>query len=509
VKPAVAAPGLLLLACLLLVTAATAAEITLTTGQQDYYFLTGQPIGIPLAVTSTFPDGMPGTLLFSTDAQLQKTGTVMISTENRVFARTVPAGASFLNLTMSPSKVSRDYKVHVSYYYADPSPVNASLPEFYLHIVTDPGLVKDTAAPLVSTSRPETGEIPSASSVSMAEQTVGTREQMGSDSSGQSISGQPQAGSAAEREQQQRDREQREREQSEFDARLETDPLVMAVNASLSAEGFSRQVPDTQPAGNDTGTFSVLYRRGAEDRVVVQGSMAAGVVPSIRERANVPITADPALDANATFRSFARTLAEREFVHQETAVNRTLTGAVANITYATAGGIRAYVNASTEDNRVLRVSLEEDVSGSPVPAIVLIAAAGILVIFGWYMYRRNRQREGRAPEPGTAVSPPPFDHRTEAEWILNDAERAFARQEYTEAYGLAGRALRFFLGYEYGNRGEVTTPEVLILLRNAGRDTAGIESVLGQCGDVAFARGTPDAGEFSRLAGRIREMIRE
>jgi hypothetical protein len=66
--------------------------------------------------------------------------------------------------------------------------------------------------------------------------------------------------------------------------------------------------------------------------------MAAGVVPSVRERANVPITADPALDANATFRSFAGTLAGREFVHKETAVSRTLTGAVANITYATAGG---------------------------------------------------------------------------------------------------------------------------------------------------------------------------
>jgi hypothetical protein len=97
----------------------------------------------------------------------------------------------------------------------------------------------------------------------------------------------------------------------------------------------------------------------------------------------------------------------------------------------------------------------------------------------------------------------------EAERILTDAEQAFARQEYAEAYGLAGRALRVFLSYEYGDRGEVTAPEVLVLLHNAGRDTAGIESLLGQSSDVAFARGAPDAGEFSRLAGRIREMIRE
>ena len=384
----------------------------------------------------------------------------------------------------------------------------SSLPEFYVHIVTDPGLVKNSPAPLTGSGLPETGEIPASSSVSAVEQTVGTREQMGSDSSsGSSLtSGQPQPGSAAEREQQQRDKERREHDQAEFDARLGMDPLVAAVNASLAAEGFSRQAPDTQPAGNDTGTFSILYRRGAEDRVVVQGAMVAGVVPSVRELANVPISADPALDANATFRSFARTLAAQEYSHTETAVNRTLTGAITNITYATAGGNKAYVNATTGDDRVLQVSLEQ---ASP-PASRRSRCS-------WRQQRSPRSPAGTvpavrrgspAPGAGTVVSPPAFDHRGEAERILEDAERAFARQEYAEAYGLVGRSLRVFLMHEHGDRGEVTGPEIVALLRDAGRDTALIESVLGPCSTVAFARGTPDAEEFSKLVDRAREIIR-
>ena len=158
------APGALLLSAFLLicllVPSATAAGITLTAGQKDYYFLTGQSVQIPLAVTSSFPRGMPGTVRFSTDAELQKAGVMMISTENRVFAYTIPAGQSFLNLTMAQSPVSRDYKVHVSFYYADPSPVNASLPEFYIYIVADPGLMKNSPESLESTSLPESGEIP-------------------------------------------------------------------------------------------------------------------------------------------------------------------------------------------------------------------------------------------------------------------------------------------------------------------------------------------------------------
>jgi hypothetical protein len=507
--PVIVAGFLLLLA--LILPGVTAATITLTAGQQDYYFPAGQRVEIPISVMSTFPGEVPGTVRFSTDTQLQKTGTVMISTENRVFTHAVPAGRSFLNLTLSPSPVSRDYKVHVSFYYSNPLPVNASLPEFYIHIVADPGLVKNIPAPLTATSVPETGEIPSESTVSMVEQAVSVREQMGSDSSkGHSVAGgQSPAGTDAEREQQQRDREERERDQVELDSRLARDPLVVAVNASLAAEGFSRQSMDTQPASNDTGTFSMLYRRGAEDRVIVQGMMATGAVPSVRELANAPITADPALDANATYRSFALRLAGQEYGHRETAVNRTLTGAVANITFAMAGGKKAYVNATTEENFVIQVSLEQEPGPSGFPLVpVLIVAGSALAVSGWYVYRKYRQHKNGTPDARKGSLPAAFNHRAEAERILEEAGLAYARQDYAHAYGLAGRALRVFLSYEYGNNGEVTAEEMITLLHKAGRDTAEIESVLGQCSSVAFARGSPDAREFSLILDHVREIIR-
>jgi hypothetical protein len=488
---------------------ATAAGITLTAGQQDFYFLTGQRAEIPLMVTSTFTDEKPGTVRFSTDTQLEKTGTVMISTENRIFSHTVPAGRSFLNLTLSPSQVTRDSRVHVSYYYSNPAPVNVSLPEFYIHIVSEPGLVKNMPAPLTGTSRPETGTIPAESSVSIVEQAVSVREQMGSDSSGQPpAGGQSPAGSGAEREQQ-REREQREQEQAELDSRLAHDPLVIAVNRSLAAEGFSRCSLDTQPAGNDTGTFSMLYRRGSEDQVVVQGSMADGFVPSLRELANVPVTADPALDTNPTFQSFNRNLAGQAYIHKETLVRRTLSGAVANITYADAGGKKAYINATVEENRVIQVTLGQEPGPADgfLPAPLIMVLAVILAVSCWFIYGRYRQRSHETPDTRNGTQPA-YDHRAEAEEILKEAGLAYERQDYARAYGLAGRALRMFLSYEYGEKGEVTADEAITLLRNVGHDTREIESVLGQCSDIVFARGV-DAGEFSSLYNRVREIIQE
>jgi len=500
--------GILLLLCIA-APGAVAADITVSAGQQDYYFLTGQPVEIPLTVTSSFPDDVQGTVRFSTDTQLQKTGTVMISTQNRVFSRTVPAGRSFLNLTMAASQVSQNYKVHISFYYATPSPVNASLPEFFVHIVTDPGLVKNSPVLLESTSLPESGQIPSASSVGIVEQTVGIREQMGSDSTGgiSPASGQPQP-DPEKALQQPRDRETREREQEEFDSRLGNDPLMLAVNASLVSEGFRQQAVDTQPAGNDTGTFSMMYHRGAEDRVVVRGSMRGGVVFSVNEVANAAISADPALDVNTTFRSIVGTLAEQDFDHRETQVNRTLTGAIVNSTFVSDEGRKAFVNATTDNNRVVQVTMgyEGETSGFSRGGVTVLVMVILMICMG-FAYRKYRSHRSPVPEPVAGSLLPDFDHRMEAERFLNEAELSFARQQYRDAYGLASRALRIFLSSEYGDHGEVTPTEIVSHLLNAGMDARDIGIILRQCDDVVFARGEPDTGEFSSVVYQIRKMI--
>jgi hypothetical protein len=500
-------PCLLLLICLLL-PAVTAADITLTADRQDYYFRTSAPVEIPLAVESSFPGEMPGTVRFSTDTYLQKTGVVMITTENRVFARTVPAGSSFLNLTIAPSPVPREYKVHISYYYSAPAPVNVSVPELLVHIVAEPGSAGDLLSPVSSTSRPESGAIPSSSSVAVAEQAVGTREQMGSDSTGHGLpsGGQPQGGTAAGRQQNLQEKAQREREQSEFDQRLASDPLFLLVNASLDADGFTLMARDTQPASNMSGTFSLLYRRGAGDQVVVQGSMRDGTVPSVHEAANAEIMADPVLSANTSYQSFRRTLAEGGYRHRETDLDRTLAGVETTVLSTGAGGEKAYVNATTIDGTVNRITLEKDSEGGLFPLMLLpvffLAAAGT-----WFLYRKYR-----GPVTGNWTVEGPvltIDPRTKAERILKDAEEAFGRQQYPEAYGLAARSLRVYLSHESGDSSEVTATEILAEVSAGGQDTSAIRTLLDRCGDVAYAKGQPDAEDFSALVGRIREIIRE
>ncbi|MEI8331067.1 MAG: hypothetical protein WCF90_05395 [Methanomicrobiales archaeon] len=73
---------------------------------------------------------------------------------------------------MAPSQASLDYKVNFSFYHTAQSPINASQREFFIHIVTDPGLMKNPAMSQASTSRSERGEIPTNCSFSIAKPTA-------------------------------------------------------------------------------------------------------------------------------------------------------------------------------------------------------------------------------------------------------------------------------------------------------------------------------------------------
>jgi len=499
-------PCIILLLCFLL-PAVPAAEITLTSGQQDYYFPTNATGEIPLAVENGFSEEVPGTVLFSTNARLQKTGVVLINTQNRVFPQTVPAGHSFLNLTMTPSTVPREYSVHVSYYYTLPAPVNVSMPELRVHIVADPGSAGNIPSPVSSTSRPETGTIPSSSSVAFMEQAVGTREQMGLDGSGNisSANGRPQAETEAARQQNQQVKAAREREQVEFDQRLENDPLFISMNASLSADEFTLRSRDTQPASNTTGTFSLLYLKGAEDQVVVQGSMEGGTIPFVLETANAPITSDPALSANTSYQSFRQTLANEGYRHKETILNRTPDRSSVTVLSTGTWEEIAYVNATIRDGSVTRVTLEHNAREWPFPIYLLpVLALGVVGI--WLFYRRRQ----RTVVGGSAIisTLKPVNHQDEVNEILMAAERAFGLQHYPEAYGLAARALRVHLSHEFGDGREVTVTEIIAFLSLQGHETRDIIPVLDRCSDVAYAKGEPGEEEFFSMVRRIREIIR-
>lgn len=515
-KQLTACPLLLLIFCAgLLVIPATAADITMTAAGTDYYFGFGESADVPVAITSTFDHDIDGTLQFTTTEQLQNTGTVMMSTKNKVYTNTVSPGASQIILNAGTSDVAKTVKVQVAYDYTGTSPVHVALPEILIHFVEKPQQSGSSQSPVTSTSSAGTGNVPSSSSVQIVQQSVSAQQQAGRDGTSspqQSLQNNQMSQDAnALKEQLQKEAEKKETEKAAFEEALSRDPLLASVNESMAADGFVRSSQATNPESGTAGTFSQEYRNAAGETATVAGKMENGAVPSVTETSAAPVNVTAPLAANTSYQTSAGKFSEQGFSRNTSTLIRSADGgATVNLTYQDPQGKRAFINATTDGKNVtqLTVAVEPDAPFDYVPVLAAIGIVVVVAIAAWILYRRFR----RPGAPNLRMVPPsaprePFDHRKAARELLKQAEIAYGRQQYPDACGLAGQALRLFLSGENGAYREMTNMELLAFLRSINADTGTVRELLDRCSDVEFARGTLGADEFPRMAAAIRSLI--
>ncbi|MDD1702658.1 MAG: hypothetical protein LUQ31_06735 [Methanoregula sp.] len=506
-----------LLFAALIFPAAFAADITITSDKTDYYFGLGEAANMALPVSNTYGHDVDGTLQFTTTEQLQNSGTVMTSTKNRVYTTTIPAGNWLLNISAGTSSVPKTMKIDVAFQYTDSSAVQVTLPEIIVHFVQDPSSSSNSQGSSVTSTSGAASSGFGSSSVQIVQQSASVQQQAGRDSGmSQSSSSdlqnnQMSQDTSALKTQLQQEAAQKQQTQNDFALNLSADPLVRQVNETLAADGFTRQSVNANPTSSTDGSFAMSYQNAAGDQIAVQGTMTGGIVPSLTEQSAAALNVTAPLTANATYRSYTDELAGKGYQRNQTIVNQTLSGATVNVTYLSEQGKPAYVNATVEQGNVTQVSLAIDQTEMNYLLVGLVIALIILLAFcGWVIYRRKARQKivpkaAAPPRP----APVPLDYKKEALRLLAEAEAAFAREEYRDAYGLAGRAARVFLSYEHGDRRELTNAELgPVLAASGNREESGeVLALLERCSDVEFAKGFPQTGEFEAMVKKIRGMV--
>ena len=509
---------MLILLCLT-ISSVCAAGITLKADQNEYYFSLGESADIPVAIVSDFDRSIDGTLQFSTVEQSQTAGTVMTSSNNRMYSHSIPPGNSQITISSGSSDVEKNVRVQVTYDYTDTAPVQVRLPEIIIHFVSKPPPSSGSQSPITSSSAPGNGNSPMTSSVQIVQQSMSFQQQTGQQLTGQqnnvqqSISNnQMPQDAAALKAQLQQETAQKEKNQNEFNQRLAIDPLVQQVNATLAADGFIRESQNANPKSADEGTFTMSYQNPAGDKMNLQGTMTGGIVPSVLEQSASAVNVTAPLSANTTFQSFASELNRQGFLRNQTLMNVTLSGATVNITYLSGQGVPAYVNATIDRENVTQVSF--GISKVETNYLFIGFTVALLIILGfiiWWMYRRLKAQKKIMSPAGPLFRPAPveLDYKKEALRLLKEAEKSFTRGEYQDAYGLAGRAARTFLSFELGVRYELTNAELASVLTASGLATQykSVIALLERCSDVEFAKGQPDAGEFTSIIRQIKDMV--
>jgi len=502
----------LLLLAALLVCASSGADLTLSTGQKDYYFVVGADAQIPVTVSNTYDHPLQGTLRSTTTESTQGPGLSMSSSYSQSQLYMAPKGDSTVTVDGGTSDAEKTLTFTFSFDYTDTTPQSQVLEDITLHFVKDQSQVKNTQQQVVSQSgTPDQGGVTLSSSQYQSIQSI---QQMMQQSSGlglrqSSQDNQMPQDTSALKQQLEAEQKQAQANKDEFEKNLNKDPTFSAVNQSLTSQGYAVSKTDSNPQSGNTGTFSREYSKPTGESVSVKGSLKNGTSTEITEQSTAPINPGGPLPQNTSYQESGKGLENEGYNKSQTTIKNTPAGITVNQSYQNSQGKPAYLNATSTGSNVTSVTVEKEKVENgyllPIVAIVIIA---LLAIIGYLVYRKyEKNRPVIIPAP-VAAPKRVVDYRNEAELLLRKAEKLAGEQCYREAYGTVGQALRLFLSYRFGTGTEMTNTEIITLVAGSGREIAGVEDLLERCSLIEFAKAEPEPGEFEKFTGTIRNIIR-
>ena len=101
----------------------------------------------------------------------------------------------------------------------------------------------------------------------------------------------------------------------------------------------------------------------------------------------------------------------------------------------------------------------------------------------------------------------PFDYRSEANRLLNDAKRDFEHGLFKDAYGKAGQSFWLFLSYFHDVKEEMTNDEMIRYLKNLNKPSDHIKQCLDLCSLVEFAKYSANESDFSKIIQLTTKVI--
>ena len=342
--------------------------------------------------------------------------------------------------------------------------------------------------------------------------------------------------SAALRRQMQGQLDEEAGRQGQFAEALSADPRFAEQHRRMIDAGYSvanaRVDPSPDSAGD--GSFEVRYESGERGGASIRGSMKDGMVSDLEisseyEEARM-------LDALREDPRFAEMAAELEAggygqASSEFTSDGSTTEAV--IDYAAAGEEgadgeateQARIRAEFNGTDITSVSLEyEDEDEAVDPAHVVLAAA----VAGGLAAAAYMAVLGQGAAPVLLPAPVPArraDPEAEARRLVAEARRLHAAGDEKGAFAHAARAVRTLLASRLGMDREVTNAELAGAIRLRGSSGAtwrvqeggggggdsqgdsGVAACLEEADLVEFARASPGAGDFGRIASLVDGLL--
>ena len=102
-----------------------------------------------------------------------------------------------------------------------------------------------------------------------------------------------------------------------------------------------------------------------------------------------------------------------------------------------------------------------------------------------------------------------FDYTSEIIKLIEESKKDFQNEQFKEAYGKIGQAIRKYLSHKLGLKKEITNEELLKHLPDTSYPRNEIKKCLDQSALVEFAKNSPDENEFKKIITLTENLIKK
>ena len=463
---------LLLLAVFLIsFQAAFAEDIVMSSEQSTYYFALGENAVIPIDVENNNGEFISGMLQYTLTQEIRQGNTQFSSSNTKASTLTINEGKQTLSLDFGTSNNPSDMKVNLRFNYNDGNEMNVSLGPIEIIFVAEDSQKNNTANKIQSSSQqgpttPQNNQFNPQQSMQQRLDELFNQSPMSQDPQQRLQNNQLNQDSSALKQQIQKQLQKENEMQTEFEKNIVSDEKFQQLHQQMLDEGYNFTRGSLNPTTNSTGTFEANYENSEGKWGKIQGSVINGTITDIQKQTQEgqeyllsKLHNDP------QFQEYEQQLIKEGYVEQTIQYTTEQNNTSILIEYQNEDFQTSKITGDFQNDELVSVKLDKENGNQfDILPLLIVVLIGITTAF---LYLKLRVKKPIPNKPLTQLIPQKrFDYLLESNKLLQEGKENFKRQEFKDAYGKVGQAIRLFLSYKLNLKKEITNEDLLRFLKN-------------------------------------------
>lgn len=496
---------LLLLAIFLIsFQAAFAEDLVMSSEQSTYYFTVGENAVVPIDVENNKVESISGMLQYTLIQEIRQGNTQFSSSNTKASSLTINEGKQTLSLDFGTSNTPSNIKVNLVFNYNDGNEMNVSLGPIEIIFVAEDSQKNNTANKMQSSSQqgpatPQNNQFNPQQSMQQRLDELFNQSPMSQDPQQRLQNNQLNQDSSALKQQIQKQLQKENELQTEFEKNIVSDEKFQRFHQQMLDEGYNFTLGSLNPTTNSTGTFEANYENSEGKWGKIQGSVINGTITDIQKQTQEDqeyllskLRNDP------QFQEYEQQLIKEGYVEQTIQYTAEQNNTSILIEYQNEDFQTSKITGNFENDELVSVKLDKE-NGNQFDFLPLLVAVliGITAVF---LYLKLRVKKTIPNKSQTQPIPQKkYDYLYESNKLLQEGKENFKRQEFKDAYGKVGQAIRLFLSHKLNLKKEITNEDLLYFLKNTDYPIKDIESCLRKSSLVEFAKNNPNKNDFEEM----------